>query len=302
MLSPNMSIPATGMRRGNRGVASGSWAENNSRMYSAPYQRHPAPQSALYMPQPLAMGQMIPGMTAPYVSASQTGPYPQYVNQQHSPAMIPRGQMGFPPGVMQNPPIGPAITHHAPGPHNTSMGDMTNMHYQNQMGAPFADPRAPMPPRPSNPPMPQLYDPYNGSNRRFSGGPAYNNIGKKGGHGNSTAQTRARKPSNTAGRAAQQNFNADYHSSSSRHQDFSTRSRLSEDDPEIVNDLVFGCCHTWIGNKNSTVNELWVGDLPAETRESEVRQMFEQMVKITPTAVSIKNNSFNKSPLHAFVT
>ncbi|KAE8846126.1 hypothetical protein HRS9139_00693 [Pyrenophora teres f. teres] len=302
MLSPNMPIPTNGMRRSNRGAASASWAENNNRVYPVPLQRQPVLQAPPYIPQPFAMGQMVPGIMAPYVPASQVVHYPQMINHQHDPAINARGPMSFPSGVMHNPSVGPAIVHHNSGPHNSSMGDMTNTHYQNQMGALFADPRAPMPPRLNNPPMPQLYDPYSGNNRKFSGGPAYNNMGKKGGPGNFTTQTsRGRKTSNPAGRASQHNSNADLHPNSSRYQDFGARSRQSEDDPNIVGDTVSGCGHTWIGIQNSTVNELWVGDLPADTPQGEIQQMFEQNVKITPVKVVIKTNGFNKAPSHAFV-
>ncbi|KAI0584888.1 RRM-1 multi-domain protein [Pyrenophora tritici-repentis] len=304
MLSPNMPVPAAGMRRSNRGAASASWAENNNRMYPAPIQRQPFPQAPYMAPQ-FAIGQMVPGMMAPFVPAPQVGlyPHPQMVNPQHDPTMNARGPMSFPSGVMHNPSVGPAIVHHNTGPHNSSMGDMTNIHYQNQMGSPFADPRAPMPPRPNNPPMPQLYDPYSGNNRKFSGVPAYNNMGKKGGPGNFTAQTsRGRKTSNPAGRASQHNSNVDLHPNSPRYQDFGARYRQSEEDPNIVSDTVSGCGHTWIGIQNSTVNELWVGDLPADTSQGEIEQMFKQNVKITPTKVVIKTNGFNKAPSHAFVT
>jgi len=302
LLSPSMSVPATDLRRSNRSAASASWVENNSRMYPAPFQRQPAMHPASYMTTPLAVGPMVSGTMAPYVPASQLGVYPQYINQQQDPAMISRGQIGFPPGVMHNPPSGSGIVHHSPGFHNSSMGDMTNMHYPNQMGAPFPDPRAPMLPRPNHPPIPQLYDPYSGNNRKFSGGPAYNNIGKKSGPSNFPTQAgRGRKTSNPAGRAVQHNSNVELHANHSRYPDFNARLRQSEDDPKITSDSIFGCGHTWIGNGNSSVNELWVGDLPLDTQDSEIKQMFEQKLKITPTTVSIRPNGFNKPSSHAFV-
>ena len=86
-----------------------------------------------------------------------------------------------------------------------------------------------------------------------------------------------------------------------RNPDFNARRRLSEDDPNITGDSVSGCGHTWIGPKNLTVNELWIGDLPPDAREDEIIQLFKQTVDVTATAISLRSR-LPQNGTHAFAT
>jgi hypothetical protein len=73
------------------------------------------------------------------------------------------------------------------------------------------------------------------------------------------------------------------------------------DDPTITGDSVSGCGPTWIGPKNSTVKELWIGDLPADADENELIQLFKQTVGVTAVTISLKNKFPHSAP-HAFAT
>lgn len=71
-----------------------------------------------------------------------------------------------------------------------------------------------------------------------------------------------------------------------------------EDDPDIVNDLEYGCNQRWIGPKNESVDEVFVGDLPDDVSEPELQRLFENGVGLTPTHSCIKPN-FNNPRAHA---
>jgi hypothetical protein len=187
------------------------------------------------------------------------------------------------------------------------MGNMTNnMHHANNFMLQHQDPRAPIPRR-SHPRNAQdLYDPYGGNNPKFNGASGHNNGGRKGGNYGFAAQPgRGRKVSNLGGRDSYNRSNADFNahvsSGGPRHTDFNARRRLSEDDPDITGDSVSGCGHTWIGPKNSTVNELWVGDLPPDTTEAELIYLFKHAVGIAPISVSLRNK-IPQNSVHAFAT
>ncbi|KAF1836005.1 hypothetical protein BDW02DRAFT_596806 [Decorospora gaudefroyi] len=316
-VAPNMYQQAMNVPKGNRNVASGSynqqlaWSENVSRGGSGSYLRQPSgtmssTQSPQYAPATMAMGQpmavpVMPGSAmAPYGQGHPMMQVPGYPIQHFDTAMVMRGPMHYQPGPMHAPPMGPAYPFQHQGPHGATMGDMTNnMHYPNNMAAQYPDPRAPMPHRTSN----LLFDPYNGANPKFNNTTTH----KKGAYSNFPAQSnRGRKASTSIGRVAYSSSNTDHATNVSanagRYTDFSARRRFSEDDPKITSDPVTGCAHTWIGAGNSTVTELWVGDLPSDAHEDEVKQMFQQNVGITPTAISIKHNTSRPNNSHAFAT
>jgi hypothetical protein len=259
----------------------------------------------MVMGQPMAMPVMPNSAMTPYGHAPAIGPVHGYAVQHFDHTMAPRGHMSYQPGMMHAPPMGPAYLHQPQDPYGISMGDMTNnMHYPNNMGPQYAD-RAPMPRRASHHNANLLYDPYGGANRKFSDTSAYNSGSKRGGPGNFTAQLgRGRKVSTSSGRVAY-NSNPDHAANipanSGRYTDFNSRRRFSEDDPNVTGDPVAGCAQNWIGTGNSTVTELWIGDLPVDAHEDELRLLFQQKVGITPTAISIKDNP-TKGICHAFAT
>jgi hypothetical protein len=303
MISPNMHPQAMYVPKGNRNIGSGTynqspgWAEN--RVASGPYQRQPSGpnmQSPQFMPAAMAMGgqpmAMMPG--APMVSYAQGAP------------MMPGH--GYPvqhyqPGPMQTPPMAPVYLHQPQGPH--AIGEMTNnMHYPNNMGVQYTDPRAPMPRRTDHHNPNLLYDPYNGANPNFRKTSGYNGGSKKGGHGNFAAQPGpGRKIS--GGRGPYNNANIEHAvnvpANGGRYNDFNFPKRLQEDDPSITGDSVAGCTHTWIGADNATVTELWIGDLPIDAREDEIKLLFQQNVGVTPTNISVRPNVATHT-CHAFAT
>lgn len=286
------------------------WTENNNRVGHGSYTRRPSGpmagiQSPQYMPsQPIGPHMAVPMMPGPamgpYAQASPMMPHPQYTVQPMDPTMASRGPMAYQPGMVPSSSMPQTFMHQPQGPHTSSMGDMTNIHFQGLMGSQIVDPRAPMPRRASHQNNSHLFDPYSGNNRKFSGGSGYN-IAKKGGPSTfAPPPNRGRKTSTSGGRAAYTSYNPGL-PPGSHYINLNPRRRSSEDDPAVTGDAVSGCGHTWIGPKNASVNELWIGDLPQDIHEDELVQLFQQAVKISPIGISLRSNSV-KGPFHAFAT
>lgn len=277
------------------------WIENESRAVSGPYLvQQPVPMSGIHPPQyapppmvvsPHTNTPMIPDSSmGPYVIGPPVLPHPGYPVQPMEPGMVPRGHMNYQTGVPRGLHMTPAYVNHTRGSQPLLMGDATNMHIPGFTGSQVVDPRAPMPRRLTHQSTSQLFDPYNGTSRKFSGG-----------IGNFVApQTRGRKMSTSSGRLAYSSQNPMV-PTSSRFTESSNRRRQSEADASITGDSVSGCGHTWIGPHNSTVKELWIGELPPDICEAEITQLFEQIVRITPIAISLRSNAM-KGNAHAFVT
>ncbi|KAF1944283.1 hypothetical protein EJ02DRAFT_420609 [Clathrospora elynae] len=296
IMSPNMHPQAMNFQRGNRNTGSGShgqpmpphgWAENVTRRLSGPYPRaRPGPmsniQSPQFMPATMAMGQhvmvpIIPPAMQPHFQGPPLMPPAGYTVQHIDHPMPPHGGVPYHPGPMHQDPRGMLI------------GDMTNnMQYQNNMAPHHALPPAPTPRRGSS----GLYNPYEGTKRKFND-TAPHNGGKKGGPSSFMNQPdRPRKNSTSGGRSAYNNSTADRianmpHKGAS-HTDFNSRRRVSEDDPKITQDSKAGCNREWIGPDNSTVTELWIGDLPLDAQPVDIVRLFQQGVNISPTDASIK--------------
>ncbi|KAJ5030764.1 hypothetical protein J3E71DRAFT_359067 [Bipolaris maydis] len=276
--------------KGSRNLGSGlynqpqGWIENESRTVSGPYPRRdpvgiPGIQSAQYIPVQMAGGPQIP---APIIPSSTMNPYllgppmmshPGYPVQTVEPAEASRGHTGYQTGVARGMQMNPAYINDPQAPQPMLMGEMTNMHFPGHMGSQGIDPRAPIPRRSNHSGANQLYDPYNGNNRKFSAGQAYGDTGKKGGpYGFTAPQHRGRKISTSSGRSVHSSHNHML-PTGPRYNEISSRRRQSEDDPKITGDSISGCGHTWIGPNNTTVKELWVGDLPPDVSESEILQL-----------------------------
>jgi hypothetical protein len=318
MASPNTRVQTLKVPKGSRNMGSGiyhqpqGWVENEGRTGSGPYLRQdfsaiPSIQPTQYVPVQMAMGPQMTSPTMPgpamnpYVLGPPMLPHTGYPVQSMEPTMAPRGHVSYQSGGTRGLQIPPAYPNQPQGPQPVLMGEMTNIHFPGHMGSQGINPRAPMSRRFNNPNPNQLFDPYSGNNRKFSGGQGYNDIGKKGAPSNYiTPQDRGRKMSTSSGRTAYSSLNY-MPPTGLRYNDTSTRRRISEDDPNITGDSVSGCGHTWIGPHNTTVKELWIGDLPQDVSESELLQLFEQTVKVTPTAVSLRSNT-GRSPFHAFIT
>lgn len=317
--SPNMRAQGLKVHKGSRNLGSPphsqpqGWIENESRTVPGPYLGQspfpvPGMQQSQYGPPAIAVG---PHMNAPMMPGSAMGSYfigppvlthPVYPAQPMEPGMMPRGNMNYQTGAMRGPHMPLTYVNQPNEPQPFSMGDATNMLIPGFLRSQVVDPLAPMPRRLSQQSAGQLFDPYNGTSRKFSGGQGHNDVGKKGGASNFTApQNRGRRSSTSSGARLAQGSYYYMPSTGSRIIESSNRRRASENDTSITSDSVYGCGHTWIGPKNTIVKELWIGDLPPDVRESELMQLFDKTVGITPLAISVRSNTV-KGHVHAFAT
>jgi len=255
-------------------------------------------------PASLVMGQ--PPMAPPFAQQPFQPPFPPmspsaYPAQPYHPAMGPPGVAPLPgmgpPHMMSmpSPSMQPGYMHQGPGdrgPRGMLFGDMTNQApYSSQMppnmGAQHRGNR-----RNSsygNGPCP-LFDPYDGAR------PAFNemHVGKKPNRNNY-----ARKSSFADQRPRTGSYG--YPRAEFGHGDYYSMKPRQVDDPNILNDKIYGCGETWIGPGNITVKDLFIGDLTDAHHHRDVTVMFEKMVSITPSNVTIKvGNTGNR--YHAFVT
>ncbi|KAJ4369063.1 hypothetical protein N0V83_006146 [Neocucurbitaria cava] len=324
MATPNMaSLPLRaaqgaprnmGPNQHNQTMAQQGWAENANRVPSGPYSSHGSGamsniQSPQFVPGTMAMGQpmMIPPNAIPPYAQGPPFMSPLMTSNQHyEHAMFQRGWVpAGQPIPMQMVPMGQAYMQQAQHP----MGNMTNnAYYTNNMPGQHMDPRAAMPGQAShfnNRGM--LYDPYNGTNPKFNDAAGYSG-GKKSGQGAFANQPgRPRKTSYTNNRPGYGQHGVDRPANApanvSRHSENSFRKPRPEDDPDTIQDRVAGCHDNWIGPKNETVTELFVGDLPDDVQPNELKDLFVQHVGIKPSLIDIKY-SLEQQPsrLHAFIS
>jgi hypothetical protein len=180
-----------------------------------------------------------------------------------------------------------------------------NMYYANNMEPRYTDPRASVGRRTNHRNTNTLYDPNDGTYRKFSDTAGHQGSGKKAGSNTFPPQyggPRGRKASASNVRPAYNNTipNANHHMSVASSRTQHSDRRLHTDDPTITGDLHNGCNQDWIGSANMTVRELWIGDLPLDVTQDEIKHLFQEKVGILPTNVSINHNA-GKVP-HAFVT
>lgn len=304
--------------------------ENNNRNVSGPYSRHasgtmsnfPSPQ---FLPATMAMGQpmMGPRNAIPPYPQSPLMMAPPVSNQHFDPAMVHRGMVYGQHMQMQSPPLGQAYLHHPFQLHDTrgtrgvSMGDKTNgIHYSNESSAQHVDPGRTMSRRASNfNHHGALYDPYNGANPKFSDASVH--MGNKKAVPNNTAHHfgRTRKMSTSGNRLGQAQHGVDrpgdLPTNAPRQLGFSgSRRNRCEDDPTITQNRTTGCHDLWIGPKNETVTELFIGDLPDDVQGHELRSLFEQQIGISPSQVDVRypeqqhqhHHHHDYQRLHAFVS
>lgn len=69
------------------------------------------------------------------------------------------------------------------------------------------------------------------------------------------------------------------------------------EDPAITGDRIAGCGPSWIGPKNTTVLELFIGDVPDEVETTDLESLFSKQMNMMPTKVIIGRTV----PRHAFV-
>ena len=332
VMSPNINPQAVRVAKGRpRNTGSGSynqplppqgWVENMNRVPSGPYSHHASGtmsnmQSPQFIQATMAMGQPMmiqPNAIPPYAQNVSMMSPAMAPNQHFDPAMVQRGIMTGQPMPMQTPPMGQTYLHqphHAIGARGASMGDMTNtIYYQNNMTGQYVDTRASMPRQGSNLNNGgMLYDPYNGANPKFNEGAAYNGGKKPGQNGFAAQPGRPRKTSNSTNRAGYGQYGADrpghMPTSGVRYPEYGFRKGRSEDDPVITQNRSSGCHDNWIGPKNETVTELFVGDLPEDIQVHELQYLFEQQAGVRPSQIDIKHaHELHQQHhrLHAFIS
>lgn len=295
------------------------WIENTNRTGSSHFPRQPSGgmshlQSPRFMPANMSISQ--PMMAAGYVAPFAHGPPLMAANlasmQYNHPNVAPNGLVYHPTTMMPSPHSTHAYAHQPFAVRGVSMGDMTNNgYYANGMAHQNVD-RTMMPRRGSNyNSNGTLYDPYNGTNSDFRGANGYGK-GRKPSHSdNALHKDRIRNVSGSGVRPTNASYNTERVPSSSynggRYMGYSRLREHSEDDPSITEDRVAGCHEHWIGPDNTTVTELFVGDLPIDVHTGEVVKMFEMQTSISPASVAIRFPVKNDRPLqqpdrcHAFV-
>lgn len=316
MISPSMAPQTLNVPKGMpRNQGSGTYyqpmpqygrPENFNRVPSGQYVQSPpmAPETMMLG----HAGMMVPNMMPPYVQAPHMmAPNMVPMQQHYDPilaqrAMMPQPFLPMPGAYMEQP-----YMHQSRAPRGVSMGDMTNQaYYSNTMGPPGIDPRVPVPRRATNYGQNTnlLYDPYGGTNAGFRNN-SLHSAGKKSSHGDVGSQSvQPRKMSIQGGRSAHSNYNsggADKPSNGGRYLGHLPMRGNFEDDLSITCDRTNGCHETWIGPNNDTVTELFIGDLPVDAHEDEVRLLFEQIIGISPTNIAVRSPA-PSARCHAFVS
>jgi hypothetical protein len=328
--SPTMSQPilhnpkGRGRRSGsgsyNQQMPSGAWSENMSRVPSVGTYPSRQPSGAMSaMPSPyfahpqLVMAQ--PNMGNPYAMHGYTQvcniflPLLHLTDHDHqvpppmSPSVHPAHpyQYGMlPPGMSV--PMGPA---YAQQPFDNrdprTMYNMTNNgHHANML------PQGPYGPtnrrNSSYGGGGMLYDPYDGTN------PAFNdpNVGRR-----LTRQmepSRPRKASAPGNRPAQNNHGYNRPETGAlyngRYASLGSGSRYMQEDLSITQNGTTGCGTDWIAPLNTTVNELFIGDLPVDVEndviEHELADLFQGTFHISPVKIWVRPSPTGRSN-HAFV-
>lgn len=293
------------------------WHENNNRILTTPYARQPSGgmthmQSPPFMSVPMATAQPMmyhPNAMPPFVPGHSHHMMPPNMVPipQFDPGMAHRSMMPNHPGIFQTAPMSHVYPHQANVPQGPAMGISVGYQYQHNMMMPQQpDPRAPVPRRTSqHNGNGTLYDPYNGANPKFNDAAGYGG-NKKFMQNNFTNQpTQLRKGSGPGNRPLHGVQNSERLGNMPANGGWYAGQQpirgSSEEDPNITGDRTSGCHEYWIGPKNETVTELFVGDLPTDARAEEVKQLFEQHIGISPGNISVKISS-PYGRCHAFVT
>lgn len=180
-------------------------------------------------------------------------------------------------------------------PYAAPMGDMTNMHYAHGIPPQNLDPRRPSDRRHSQQHGngSALYDPYEGSNPAFIGhsravgyasGKKYNQNGFQNPNG------RQRKASMPGSRP----YHSQYTNERTNHVQasgyrFPGPKGHSEDDVAITQDHEHGCHINWVGPQNTTVNELFIKDLPEDIQDAELETLFQNKIGVKPKSIIVRS-------------
>lgn len=305
---PGLHVPKGRMGRSgsesyNQGIHPAPYGENMPYGASGSYPRPPSgsismTQSPRFnsahmsMPQPVASGphgmspfayeqnMMLPGMGA----CQQLPPGAMHPNMMMTHTMqMPSSSMnhGYP-----RYPSGPQGS-----PYVMPMADMTNMHFNPNMPPQNIDPRRPGERRYSQQygNGSALYDPYEGNNPSFRHPGSQHNSRKINHNSFQNLNGRQRKPSTPGGRFHQDQFANDKPSHiQSNNSRFVWSKGPSEDDPAITQDYEYGCYTNWIGPQNTTVTEVFVGDLPEDIQKQELEALFHDRIGVKPESINLK--------------
>ena len=150
-----------------------------------------------------------------------------------------------------------------------------------------------------------LFDPYDGARPSFSNHAAPHSGKKQHHNGFQNQPGRPRKPSMPIRpEPVQYGFEKAGNTYNHGSYGYGFIRRHSEDDPEITQDLEKGCHSHWIGPKNETVKEVFIGDLPEDIQAAEIECLFKQRISVIPACVALPAPVGNRHQLrrHAFVT
>ncbi len=299
----------------NHPVPPQGWVENIHHQQPSLYNRHVSNmQSPQFHPATMAIGQpvLMPHNSMQPFAHGLTMMGPGMPNQQYEPGVLPRGMLPSQPLPMQPPMVGQTYLQqasHAQNGRGYSIGDVTNtIYYSNNTLPQQVDPRGP-PSRhtghSNNGGV--LFDPYGGSNPKFRDASASHTSNKSTQHSFTNHPGRLRKVSVSNSRPAHV-IDRLSNSTISRFQqsDSPLMRAYPENDPAITGDAQYGCSQLRIGPDNTSVDEIFVGDLPEDVQEFEIKHLFEQL-GISPTRVVIRPPGTSGKPKdygrwHAFVS
>jgi hypothetical protein len=324
MNQQNLSIPKGKCRHKGpdiygRSMRPTGWVENPYHTVSGGMHRH-GPGSPPMMPSPhfnaasMGAGQPVgssPHMVPPFVPVHPMASPPMPGILPMHPSLMQHG--GVPPHPMQVPAPSTMIHCHrylseGQGPPGL-MADVTNMPHPVEISIPNTERR-----RSSIRHNGQyygnggaLFDPYDGTRPSFNSPAAPHSSKKHHQNGFQNQPGRPRKPSMPGGRSEPVQYGSEkaYNTYNYANRGYGpNRRHSSEDNPEITQDSEKGCHSHWIGPKNETVKEVFIGDLPEDIQVAEIECLFQLRIAITPAYVSLPAPSGNRhqSRRHAFVT
>lgn len=165
-------------------------------------------------------------------------------------------------------------------PYAAPMGDVTNMHYPPSVYPHQIDHHRPGERRYSQQygNGSALYDPYQGINPVFKAGKKENQSGFQ------NSNNRQRRTS-IPGQSQHSQYTNDRPSHTQPGGRPLGPKSHSEDDLAITQDLEYGCHTNRIGAQNTTVTEIFIGDLPEDIQDAELAAMFQDRINIRPKSI-----------------
>jgi hypothetical protein len=293
------------------------WVENTYRGVFGGMHRH-GPVSPPTMPPPyfnafsVATGQLVgspPHTIPPFNSGHPLASPPMPDVQSMDPSLMQHGGVPHPMPATALSTMNPYRRYLSDGQGPPGLiADVTNMPYPVEMPIPNTEQR-----RSSVRNNKQyhghggaLFDPYDGTRPSFNGPAAAYSAKKHHQNGLQNQPGRPRKHSITFGYPGLVQYGSNK-SSNTYDGNFaygSSRRHSAEDDPEVTQDAEKGCSSHWIGPKNETVKEVFIGDLPEDIQVSEIETLFKRSIGITPASVVIPSPPLHRYHCrrHAFVT